>query len=72
VIGNGTPRFAVEVNALFGQWDYGGQGLRPEHQRGEFGEHRVASTDATGTTVFPVMARCPDPLTIQSGADRHY
>jgi uncharacterized FlgJ-related protein len=41
--GYGTSRFAAEGNALFGQWTYGGQGLKPEQQRAELGDHRIAS-----------------------------
>ena len=43
--GYGTSRFAVEGNALFGQWVYGGKGLAPEQQRTELGNHRIASFD---------------------------
>jgi uncharacterized FlgJ-related protein len=43
--GYGTSRFAIEGNALFGQWTYGGQGLKPEQQRKELGDHRIASYD---------------------------
>jgi Bax protein len=43
--GYGTSRFAVEGNALFGQWTYGGKGLVPEQQRTELGDHRIASYD---------------------------
>ena len=43
--GYGTSRFAVEGNALFGQWTYGGKGLKPEQQRKELGDHRVAAFD---------------------------
>jgi len=43
--GYGTSRFAVEGNALFGQWTYGGQGLKPEQQRKELGDHRIAAFD---------------------------
>lgn len=41
--GYATSRFAVEGNALFGQWTYGGKGLIPEQQRKELGDHRIAS-----------------------------
>ena len=41
--GYGTSRFAVEGNALFGQWTFGGQGLIPEQQRKQLGDHRIAS-----------------------------
>ncbi len=35
-------RFAVEGNALFGQWTYG-KGLKPEEQREDLGDYRVRS-----------------------------
>lgn len=35
-------RFAVEGNALFGQWRYG-KGLKPEEQRKALGDYRIAS-----------------------------
>jgi uncharacterized FlgJ-related protein len=41
--GYGTSRFAVEGNALFGQWTYGGTGIKPEHQRTELGDYRIAA-----------------------------
>ena len=43
--GYGTSRFAVEGNALFGQWTFGGEGLTPEQQRKELGDHRIARFD---------------------------
>jgi uncharacterized FlgJ-related protein len=43
--GYGTSRFAVEGNALFGQWVYGGKGLVPEQQRTDLGDHRIAAFD---------------------------
>ena len=43
--GYGTSRFAVEGNALFGQWTYGGKGLVPEQQRKSLGDHRIAAYD---------------------------
>jgi uncharacterized FlgJ-related protein len=43
--GYGTSRFAVEGNALFGQWTYGGKGLVPEQQRQNLGDHRIAAYD---------------------------
>jgi uncharacterized FlgJ-related protein len=41
--GYGTSRFAALGNALFGQWTFGGEGLVPEQQRKELGDHRIAS-----------------------------
>jgi len=43
--GYGTSRFAIEGNALFGQWTYGGKGLVPEQQRKSLGDHRIAAYD---------------------------
>lgn len=43
--GYGTSRFAVEGNALFGQWTFGGEGLVPEKQRSKLGDHRIAAFD---------------------------
>jgi uncharacterized FlgJ-related protein len=43
--GYGTSRFAIEGNALFGQWTYGGKGLVPEQQRKSLGDHRIAAFD---------------------------
>jgi len=39
----GTSRFAVEGNALFGQWTFGGKGMVPEEQRAEKGDYKVAA-----------------------------
>lgn len=41
--GYATSRFAVEGNALFGQWTYGGKGLVPVQQRKSLGDHRIAA-----------------------------
>ena len=41
--GWGTSRFAVEANALFGQWTFGGEGLAPSQQRKELGDYRIAA-----------------------------
>lgn len=43
--GYGTSRFATEGNALFGQWTFGGDGLKPEQQRQSLGDHRIAAYD---------------------------
>ncbi|MFW2403781.1 MAG: glucosaminidase domain-containing protein [Gammaproteobacteria bacterium] len=43
--GYGTSRFAAQGNALFGQWTFGGEGLVPEQQRGNLGDHRIAAFD---------------------------
>jgi Bax protein len=44
--GWGTSRFAFTGNALFGQWTWDGDGMRPEQQRSSKGDHRIASFDA--------------------------
>ncbi len=41
--GYGTSRFAVTGNAFFGQWTFGGDGLIPEQQRSDLGDHRIAA-----------------------------
>ncbi len=41
--GYGTSRFAAAGNALFGQWTFGGQGLVPQNQRAQLGDHRIAA-----------------------------
>jgi uncharacterized FlgJ-related protein len=43
--GYGTSRFAVEGNALFGQWTFGGDGIVPDQQRENLGDHRIAAFD---------------------------
>ena len=43
--GYGTSRFAAQGNALFGQWTFGGEGLKPEQQRASLGDHRIAAFD---------------------------
>jgi Bax protein len=41
--GWGTSRFATEGNAIFGQWTWSGEGIRPEGQREELGDYRIAT-----------------------------
>jgi len=43
--GYGTSRFAVEGNALFGQWTYGGEGIKPRGQRANKGDYRIKAFD---------------------------
>ena len=43
--GWGTSRFASEGNALFGQWDFSGEGMRPEGQRSALGDYGLARFD---------------------------
>lgn len=41
--GYGTSRFALEGNAFFGQWTYGGKGMKPKEQRKELGNYGLAA-----------------------------
>lgn len=41
----GTSRFSIEGNALFGQWDFSGQGVKPKRPRKELGNYSVARFD---------------------------
>ncbi len=41
----GSSRFAVEGNALYGQWRYG-DGLVPDRQRTQLGDYRIADFDS--------------------------
>ena len=41
--GYGTSRFAVEGNALFGQWTYSGDGMKPLQHRASKGNYSVAA-----------------------------
>lgn len=43
--GYATSRFAMEGNALFGQWTYGGKGIKAKGHREEKGNYRVAAFD---------------------------
>jgi Bax protein len=43
--GHGTSRSAAEGDALFGQWTFGGDGLKPEQQQEALGDHRIAAFD---------------------------
>ncbi|WP_169545974.1 glucosaminidase domain-containing protein [Sneathiella aquimaris] len=40
--GWGTSRFAIEGNALFGQWSFS-KGMKPKEQRAEKGDYRIRS-----------------------------
>jgi uncharacterized FlgJ-related protein len=53
--GWGTSRFAVEGNALFGMWTWGDEGIRPEQQRAEHGDHKIASHETPMHSVIAYM-----------------
>ena len=41
--GYGTSRFALEGNAYYGQWTYGGKGMKPKEKRASKGNYGVAA-----------------------------
>ncbi len=43
--GYGTSRFAIEGNALFGQWTFSGDGMKPKEHRASKGNYGVAAYD---------------------------
>jgi len=53
--GWGTSRFAVEGNALFGMWTWDDEGIRPEQQRSEHGDHKIASYKTPMESVMAYM-----------------
>lgn len=50
----GSSRFAVEGNALFGQWRYG-KGLTPKNQRTELGDYRIADFETPKDSIRAYM-----------------
>ena len=50
-----TSRFAVLGNALFGQWDFSGKGMKPERQRTELGDYGLARFDTPLDSVVAYM-----------------
>ena len=53
--GWGTSRFAVLGNALFGQWDFSGKGIKPKQQRKELGNYGIARFDSPQESVNAYM-----------------
>ncbi len=53
--GWGTSRFAAEGNALFGQWSWGGKGIKPEQQREGMGDYRIAAFESPLGSVMSYM-----------------
>lgn len=53
--GWGTSRFAVQGNALFGQWDFTGKGIKPKQQRKELGDYGIAQFDSPMESVEAYM-----------------
>jgi len=51
--GWGTSRFAREGNALFGQWTWGNNGMKPSEQRADaLGDYRVAAFETTALSAY--------------------
>jgi Bax protein len=53
--GWGTSRFAIQGNSLFGQWDFSGNGIKPENQRAELGNYGIAAYDTPQASVDAYM-----------------
>jgi uncharacterized FlgJ-related protein len=53
--GWGTSRFAAEGNALFGQWSWDGQGIKPQQQREGMGDYRIAAFETPLQSVMAYM-----------------
>lgn len=53
--GWGTSRFADLGNAVFGQWTWGGKGIKPKQQRKSLGNYKIASFDSILDSVKAYM-----------------
>ncbi len=53
--GWGTSRFAAKGNALFGQWDFSGEGMVPQEQRKNLGNYGLARFDSPLDSVKAYM-----------------
>lgn len=53
--GWGTSRFSIKGNALFGQWDFSGKGMKPKQQRKELGNYGIAQFDTPLDSVEAYM-----------------
>jgi uncharacterized FlgJ-related protein len=50
-----TSRFAVQGNALFGQWTWGADGITPQEQRGEMGDYKIRRFDSPEASIAAYM-----------------
>lgn len=50
-----TSRFALEGNAFFGQWDFSGNGMKPQQHRAQLGQYAVAQFDTPLDSVEAYM-----------------
>jgi uncharacterized FlgJ-related protein len=53
--GWGTSRFAVEGNALFGMWTWGGEGITPLKQRSGLGNYKIAVYETPLQSIIAYM-----------------
>lgn len=53
--GWGTSRFAAEGNAIFGQWTWGGNSIRPQQQRAGLGDYGIAAFETPLESVASYM-----------------
>ena len=65
----GTSRFALEGNALFGQWDFSGNGIKPKQQRTELGNYGIARFDTPLASVEGYMLNINSTSAYQSLRD---
>jgi len=53
--GWGTSRFAAQGNAIFGQWTWGPQAMKPKEQRAKLGNYGIRAFDAPFESVAAYM-----------------
>jgi Bax protein len=53
--GWGTSRFAAQGNALFGQWTWGANAIKPENQREKLGNYGIAAFESPLQSVLAYM-----------------
>ncbi len=53
--GWGTSRFAIEGNALFGMWTWGGEGVKPLKQRSDLGNYKIATYETPLQSIIAYM-----------------
>jgi uncharacterized FlgJ-related protein len=53
--GWGTSRFAAEGNAVYGQWTWGDNAIKPEQQRKELGNYGIAAFESLQQSVCAYM-----------------
>ena len=53
--GWGTSRFAAKGNAVYGQWTWGSNAIKPEKQRKELGNYGIASFETLQQSISAYM-----------------